>query len=91
MKSKHLDRLLDQLTCTGNRLIQIRDLCSPSTGLDKYLKKIFFFAVAHGAASREWARLMSRKVELKGTKRSIITLRCGEDPIERLKKYIQLA
>lgn len=89
MKSKSLDRLLCQLKCTGSRLIQMKDICFPYEGFDKYLKKIFFFAVANGASSREWGRLMSHKVPLNGTKRSIIALRCGEDPIEKIKNMIR--
>jgi hypothetical protein len=85
MKSKHLNSLLEQLNSTGYRLIQMKSICFQSEDLSEYLQKIFFFAVANGASSRQWGRLTSRKVTLNGKNYPIITLKCGEDPFEKLK------
>ena len=85
MKSKHLHQLLDQLECTGTRVIQMKDFCSLTTDLAKYRNRIYFFAVANGGSSAEWGRLASNKIHLNGSKHSIISLRCGDDPLQKLK------
>ena len=88
IKSKHLHQLLNQLQCTGTRVIQMKDICFQPTDFAKYRNRIYFFAVANGGSSAEWGRLASNKIHLNGTKHSIISLRCGDDPIEKLKELI---
>lgn len=68
----------------------MKNFCLPSTDLAKYQSKIFFFAVGSGVSSREWGRLTGSKINLNGTKHPIITLGCGDDPIEKLKVLTQI-